>query len=35
MVIYEDIKVIKSTIEVYGNMQVKKDQNVVWFHASH
>ena len=35
MVIYENIKVIESTIEVYGNMQVTKDHTIVWFHASH
>ena len=35
MVIYENIEVIESAIEVFGNMQVKKDHNIVWFHASH
>ena len=37
MVIYENMKVVENSIEVYGNMQViKRDHTVVWwFHASH
>ena len=35
MVIYESIKAIENTIEVYGNMQVIKNHNVVSFNASH
>ena len=35
MVIYENIKDIESTIEIYGNMQVsQKDHTIVRFYAS-
>ena len=33
MVIYENIKFIESTVEVYSNMQVIKDHTIVWFHT--
>ena len=35
MVIYGNIKLIESAIEVYGNMQVIRRPYYVWFHASY
>ena len=35
MVICQNIKVIESTIKVYGNMQVMKNHTIAYFHASH